>query len=74
YAQQLEAYRVMEEDELFQVQKVVVTIPTRDMPGRPQRRVQCENCKEWVQDGRDINQTEKTLCRNCAQGAYFTLR
>jgi len=74
YAQQLEAYRVMDEDELFLVQEVAVSIPACDLPGRPQRRVQCEGCGEWVQDGRDINQAERTLCRNCAEGAYFTRR
>lgn len=73
YAQQLEAYRVMEENELFQIQEVEVVIPASDMPGRPQRRVRCEGCHEWVQDGRDINKAKKTLCRNCAHGAYFTL-
>lgn len=71
YAQQLEAYRIMAESELFKIQEVAVTIPASDMPGRPQRRVQCEACNEWVQDGRDIKKTERTLCRNCAQGAYF---
>jgi formylmethanofuran dehydrogenase subunit E len=74
YAQQLEAYRIMDDDELFAVQEVTVTIPASDLPGRPQRRAQCERCNEWVQDGRDINQAEQTLCRNCAQGAYFTRR
>jgi formylmethanofuran dehydrogenase subunit E len=71
YKQQLAAYRVMPEDELFVVQDVVVHIPDRDMPGRPLKRVQCQRCHEWVQDGRDRERDGQVLCPNCADGAYF---
>jgi len=71
YKQQLAAYRVMPEDELFTVQNVVVKVPPCDMPGRPLKRVQCQRCQEWVQDGRDIEKNDEILCPNCANGAYF---
>ncbi len=71
YKQQLAAYRVMPEDELFTVQNVVVEVPPCDMPGRPLKRVQCQRCQEWVQDGRDIEKNDEILCPNCANGAYF---
>jgi len=71
YQQQLAAYRVMPEEELFTIQEVEVDIPACDMPGRPLKRVQCCACREWVQDGREIEKDGKIFCRNCANGPYF---
>ncbi|MFH7326280.1 FmdE family protein [Desulfurivibrio sp. C05AmB] len=73
YQQQLEAYRVMAEDELFRIQRVQVTIPPEDLPGKPLRRVQCHSCGDWVQDCREIEQDGQTLCRPCATGRYYTI-
>jgi len=73
YQQQLEAYRVMAEDELFRLQLVQVTIPPEDLPGKPLRRVQCRSCGDWVQDCREIEQDGQTLCRPCATGRYYTI-
>jgi len=71
YQQQLEAYRVMPEEELFTIEQVSITIPDCDMPGRPLRRVQCEECGDWVQDCREVEQNGRTLCRSCAFGRYY---
>ncbi|MGV1098891.1 FmdE family protein [Thiovibrio sp. JS02] len=71
YKQQLEAYRIMPEDELFRMQKVSITVPEEDMPGRPKRRVRCEGCGDWVQDCRDVTHGGKTLCKPCAFGRYY---
>jgi len=71
YKQQLEAYRIMPDEELFKIQKVKVTIPNADMPGRPMQRVQCEECGDWVQDCREVVQEGRTLCRPCADGRYY---
>ena len=73
YKQQLEAYRIMPEAELFKVQAVAITVPEEDMPGRPKRRVQCERCGDWVQDCRDVMQDGKALCKPCAHGRYYEL-
>ncbi|MBC8207744.1 MAG: formylmethanofuran dehydrogenase subunit E family protein [Desulfobulbaceae bacterium] len=73
YKRQLQAYRVMPEEELFLVEEVHVTIPSEDMPGRPLKRVQCQDCGDWVQDCRDVEQGGKILCRGCAHGKYYTL-
>ena len=72
YKQQLEAYRVMPEEELFAIEEVRVNIPQQDMPGRPLRRIQCQSCGDWVQDCRDVEQDGKLLCRGCAQGKYYS--
>jgi formylmethanofuran dehydrogenase subunit E len=71
YRQQLEAYRVMAETDLFAVQRVTVSIPACDLPGRPLRRVQCQGCGDWVQDGREVEQDGRYLCKNCACGRYY---
>ena len=73
YKQQLEAYRIMPEDELFKVQAVRITVPEEDMPGRPKRRVQCERCGDWVQDCREVMQEGKPLCKPCAHGRYYEI-
>ena len=71
YKQQLEAYRVMPEEDLFEIEKVKITIPEADMPGRPMKRVLCEGCGDWVQDCREVEQNGKILCKSCAYGRYY---
>lgn len=71
YQRQLEAYRVMPEHELFKIEKVRAVILERDLPGRPLRRVQCEECGDWVQDCREVEKDGLTLCRACAGSRYY---
>ena len=71
YQRQLDAYRVMPLDELFSFQDVEVTLKECEMPGRPMRRVECEECGDWVQDCRDIVRDGKILCRGCAGSRYY---
>jgi formylmethanofuran dehydrogenase subunit E len=71
YAGQLEAYKVMSDEELFDVMEVAVKLRPEDMPGRPMRRVRCGSCGEHVQDMREICQDGKILCRPCAEGGYY---
>lgn len=73
YSRQLEAYKVMPEKELFRIEQVRVQIPAENLPGRPQRRVQCESCLDWVQDNRDVRVHDRILCRGCSQGKYYTV-
>lgn len=72
YQQQLEAYKIMPEEELFSIQDVKADIPECDMPGRPLRRVQCEDCGDYVQDCREVEQDGKILCRACAGQRYYS--
>ncbi len=73
YQRQMEAYKVMEQDELFAVYEVKVDIPPEDMPGRPLKRVQCVKCGDWVQDCREIEQDGQIICRACAGKRYYQL-
>ncbi|MDH3346948.1 MAG: FmdE family protein [Desulfobulbaceae bacterium] len=70
---QLEAYKIMPEEELYKVERVRVTIPEYNMPGGPMSRVQCEACGDWVQNKREINQEGRILCRGCGEGRYYQL-
>ncbi len=71
YIAQLEAYRIMSDEELFDVMEVRVRMRPEDMPGRPSRRVVCEACREQVQDGRERYREGRTLCRPCAGKGYY---
>lgn len=73
YAAQLEAYKIMPDDELFDIMPVRVNIKPEDMPGRPLRRVRCGICGEYVQDMREVYRDEKALCKPCADGGYYTI-
>lgn len=73
YTAQLEAYKVMSDDELFEVTEVRVVIKPQDMPGRPLSRVRCEACGEQVQDMREVHLDGKMLCRPCASDGYYRI-
>ncbi len=71
YQQQLEAYKIMPQEELFTLQDVQVDIPECDMPGRPMRRVQCAECGDYVQDCREVERDGTVLCRACDGQRYY---
>lgn len=71
YKAQLEAYKIMPDEELFNVMDVRVQIKPEDMPGRPLGRTRCVQCGEYVQDMREVCKDGKILCRPCAKGGYY---
>lgn len=71
HQQQLAAYKVMDDADLFVAREVRVTIGTQDLPGPPRSRVACEKCGEGVNDGREMVVNERVLCRNCAGKSYY---
>jgi len=73
YHGQTEAYKIMSDQELFEVMEVTITVPPEDMPGRPLHRVQCNSCGEHVQDMREIYRDGKILCVACAGGGYYSV-
>jgi len=68
---QLEAYKVMNDSELFIITPVKVSLKSEDMPGRPRSRVACEECGEGVNDGRERRLGGRVLCRSCAGESYY---
>lgn len=73
YKAQLEAYKIMPDEELFEVSEVAVAIKREDMPGRPLSRIKCDACGEQVQDMREIRMDNRVLCRPCASGGYYEI-
>jgi len=71
YSSQVEAYKIMSEEELLEVQEVTVQIPPQDMPGSPISRIICDECGEGVVDKREVVDANRTLCRACAGEAYY---
>jgi formylmethanofuran dehydrogenase subunit E len=71
YKQQLEAYKVMDDADLFTVERVRVKLKPEDLPGRPHSRVVCEQCGEGVNDRREQVVSGRVLCKNCAGESYY---
>lgn len=71
YERQKQAYKIMSDEELFDIRPIKVKISDHDMPGRPLKRIKCEKCGDFVQDCKDINIDGQNLCKSCAYGAYF---
>ena len=71
YEAQLEAYKIMPDDDLFDVMEVHVEVKPEDMPGRPLRRTRCGSCGEHVQDMREVQIEGRVLCRPCASSGYY---
>lgn len=69
--QQLEAYKVMPERDLFSVERVRVNVKSEDLPGSPRSRVVCERCGEGVNDRRERVVEGRVLCRSCAGERYY---
>jgi len=64
--QQLEAYKRMDEDELFFIEEVFV-----DMPGPTRFKAVCAKCKTVIRDKREVLKNNEILCRPCAYGTYY---
>jgi formylmethanofuran dehydrogenase subunit E len=69
--QQLEAYQVMDDKDLFILKPVRVKVKPDDLPGRPRSRVTCQQCGEGINDGRERRAGGRVLCRNCAGESYY---
>ena len=65
--QQMRAYRVMADTDLFEHQWVKVEIRPEDLPGYKAPAVVCAQCGETVSFGREVG----TLCRACAGEQYW---
>jgi formylmethanofuran dehydrogenase subunit E len=70
-AQQIVAYREMDEGELFESQWVRVSIAPEDLPGYKAPRAVCAVCGEGVNFRREVTREGQVLCRSCAGDAYF---
>jgi len=69
--QQLEAYKIMENKDLFTVLEVRVDVPASDMPGPTRFKAACARCGIIVRDKKEVFKNNEILCRPCALGSYF---
>jgi formylmethanofuran dehydrogenase subunit E len=72
HRQQLEAYKIMNDSDLFTVEAVNVDVSDSDMPGPSRFKATCSRCGIIIRDKREIIQDNEILCRPCASGSYFT--
>jgi len=68
---QMQAYRTLPLEELFDVQRVAITLDEFDAPGKPLIRVRCTACDEEVNDFRHVSGDDGPLCRACAGQPYY---
>ena len=69
--QQLEAYKIMDDSQLFTITRVKVTVPASDMPGPTRFKAVCARCGIVVRDKKEVLKNKQILCRPCAFGSYF---
>jgi len=69
--QQMAAYRVMPDDDLFESQWVRVSVGPEDRPGYKAPRATCEACGEGINFKREVVRDGRTLCRSCAGERYY---
>lgn len=69
--QQLDGYKEMPDELLFDTQRVRVDMPAWEMPGPPRRHAECDVCGQVVRDGKEIHRNNQVLCRPCGQTCYF---
>jgi formylmethanofuran dehydrogenase subunit E len=69
--QQMRAYRVMPDAELFADEWVRVRIEAEDLPGFKGPRVDCARCGERIDFKREVACGGETLCRACAGERYY---
>jgi formylmethanofuran dehydrogenase subunit E len=72
HRQQLEAYKTMACEDLFDIQAVKVNVEACDMPGPTKFKAVCQKCGQVVRDKREVMKNNRILCRPCALGTYFT--
>jgi formylmethanofuran dehydrogenase subunit E len=72
HRQQLEAYKTMTCEDLFDIQAVKVDVEACDMPGPTKFKAVCQKCGQVVRDKREVMKNNRILCRPCALGTYFT--
>jgi formylmethanofuran dehydrogenase subunit E len=71
---QMLTYREADISALFKVEAVRLELDDFEMPGRPRRRINCAQCGEGINDGRDLlDGLNRRVCRSCAFGAYYQI-
>ena len=68
---QLNGYRRIPDELLFQWQQVRLTVPVKQIIGQAGKRVYCEICGEEIINQREVVREGSVLCISCAGKSYF---
>ena len=71
---QLAAYQELPFAHLLNATFVEVTLDIQALISRPGVRVNCDACGEEIINQREVSLGAQTLCRSCADGAYYVLK
>ena len=69
--QQMAAYRVMSDEEMFDFAWVRVHLPPEEFPGYKSPRIVCAQCGEGINYHREVVRDGQVLCRSCAGERYY---
>ncbi len=69
----LEAYQIIPDHELMQVQPVRLTRSIEEILSRPSARVTCSICCEEIYNEREVIQEGNPVCRSCNGDTYYQL-
>jgi formylmethanofuran dehydrogenase subunit E len=64
-------YQQMPEAELLNIQAVTLAVSLEKIVSKDGYRVNCQRCGEEIINEREVLQAGLTLCRPCAEGAYY---
>jgi len=68
---QLDAYQVMDDSTLLEVQPVELSISLEKLLSKPDSKVNCDTCGEEIINQREVIFGEMVLCRSCAGQGYY---
>ena len=71
HQQQAEAYRVLPDEDMFDLAWVRVDVSESDLPGYRGGEAICRECGVPIRHAREITEGGRTLCAPCAGRAYF---
>jgi formylmethanofuran dehydrogenase subunit E len=71
YFAQMEAYRIMADEEMLTVTEVQLVTSVNQIVSRPGIRVDCASCGEEIMNEREIIVEGQPLCRACAGRSYY---
>jgi formylmethanofuran dehydrogenase subunit E len=71
YFAQMQAYQIMPDEEMFNIQEVSLNVPIEQIISRAGVRVNCDVCGEEIMNEREILHEGSTLCHSCSGHGYY---
>jgi formylmethanofuran dehydrogenase subunit E len=71
YMAQMQAYQVMPDDVLLNIQQVRLTTPIEEILSRPRVRVKCDACGDEIINEREVVIEGKAYCLSCSGKGYY---